>query len=435
MFTYFVDSNHDIRGNENLKPENSYSGTLFYTLTSKPEKTLKWSVDASSMYLQVQDRIEMALINDAPLQYEYINVKTDQNWLNTISGRISNKNVGLNVGFSILGRALEINDLSDTKYRYSSEMNSSIYYNLLKTKTSFSLFFKAFGKTNRIVEDKTLGVTQYILAEQNALSSLANAPISNYSALFILATTNMAKHEFSEAKKLASQMTDDPNMKLQALGIIFDANYAIGDLKACEKNLAEIEQSKKEIFKYKLPGVDPKDVNDMINTNRYALLSYSQGKVQESEKYFLKAIKESINIYGEPKAWIYNLYATFLTKNGRLEDAKDNIQYALNEVPNYTSALVQKSEIAYQEKNWQEIITNLKPINDKVPRSDIILRLAKAEKKLNNIESYNQLISQAESLLKEEVSVGGFGHRRDYIQLLIEKNTPESLKEALTKAE
>ena len=170
LFTYFVDSNHDIRGNENLKPENSYSGTLFYTLTGKPENVLKWSIDASSMYLQVQDRIEMALLNDAPLQYKYINVKTNQNWLNTISGRISNKNIGLNVGFSILGRALEINDLSDTKYRYSSEMNSSVYYNLLKTKTSFSLFFKTFGKTNRIVEDKTLGVTQYILSEQKAFS-------------------------------------------------------------------------------------------------------------------------------------------------------------------------------------------------------------------------------------------------------------------------
>lgn len=177
LFTYFVDSNHDIRGNESLKPENSYSGTLFYTLAGKPESFLKWSVDASSMYLQVQDRIEMALVSDSPLQYQYINVKTDQTWLNTVSGKISNKNFGVNVGFSVLGRALDLGAAVDNDYRYSTEMNSSVYYNILQSRTSFSLFFKAFGKSTRIREDKSLGITQYILAEQKSFS-LMDATIS-----------------------------------------------------------------------------------------------------------------------------------------------------------------------------------------------------------------------------------------------------------------
>ncbi|MGA9212005.1 TonB-dependent receptor plug domain-containing protein [Kaistella sp.] len=175
LFTYFVDSNHDIRGNEDLKPENSFSGTLYYTTTSKPEEHLKWSLDASSMYLQVQDRIE--LVNELASQYKYINIDTDQTWLNTISGKISNQNFGFNVRYSILGRALRFAGAVDNNYRFSSEINSSFYYNLLKTRTSFSIFFKGIGKSDRIVEDKTLGITQYILTEQKAFS-LMDASVS-----------------------------------------------------------------------------------------------------------------------------------------------------------------------------------------------------------------------------------------------------------------
>lgn len=177
LFTYFVNSNHDIRGNENLKPENSYSGTLFYSLFSKPEEKLKWNIDISSTYLQVENQIEMALVNETPLQYKFINVDTYQSWLNTVSGKISNKNFGFNLGFSILGRTIQLDEYQYDKYRFSNEINASAYYNLLKTKTSFAVYFKGIGKSYRIAEDKSLGITQYVPIEQNAFS-LMDASIS-----------------------------------------------------------------------------------------------------------------------------------------------------------------------------------------------------------------------------------------------------------------
>lgn len=276
----------------------------------------------------------------------------------------------------------------------------------------------------------------YILAEKNAKLSLYNAPASNYGALMVLASTHMAKHEFSEAKKIARQMLDDPNAKIEALGIIFDADYAIGDLKQANKDLNEIEESKKEIYKYKFPNIKVEQIPDMVNKNRHALLSYSTGDTKSAEKYLLKAIKDSVSVVeDEPKAWIYTLYATFLIKNGRNQDAQQNIQYALNNIPNYTSALVQKSEIAREKGSWEEIIKNLSEVNDKAPRSDLLLRMAESEKKLGNQDKYIHDMDQAEILLKQETDIGGFGHRRDYIRLLLDKNTPESLKSALDKAE
>ena len=170
LFAKMDDVNHKIFGNEDLKSENSYSGTLYYSIFSKPDKEFKWSADFSSMYLQNQDRIELAVINDQPIVYKYINVDSYQSWINSLSGKISNKNFGINVGFSVLGRTLELNGISDDIYTFSTEVNASAYYNLLKTKTSFAVYYKGVGKTYRITEDKSLGITQYLLSEQNPFS-------------------------------------------------------------------------------------------------------------------------------------------------------------------------------------------------------------------------------------------------------------------------
>lgn len=172
LFTYFVDSNHDIRGNEDLKPENSYSGTLFYSLYNKPGSSQKWSIDISSMYLQMQDRIDMTIVNSSPIQYKFVNINTYESWLNSISGKISHKNYGLNAGFSLMGRTLNIENINDSKYRYSFEVNASAYYNLLKTKTLFALYYKGVGKSYTLAEEPSLGVTQYVLSRRNSFSLL-----------------------------------------------------------------------------------------------------------------------------------------------------------------------------------------------------------------------------------------------------------------------
>ena len=72
---------------------------------------------------------------------------------------------------------LDLNQAHDNSYQYSPEVNASAYYNLLKTKTSLAVYYKGVGRTYRIMEDKSLGVTQYILGRQNAFS-LMDASIS-----------------------------------------------------------------------------------------------------------------------------------------------------------------------------------------------------------------------------------------------------------------
>lgn len=176
LFTWFVDVNHDIRGNATLKPENSYSGTLFYTISGNPHAKIKWALDLSTMYLQTEDRIELAVVNEVPLQYQYINVETYQSWMNMVSAKISAANAGLSAGFSVLGRMMNFDSTTHNNYLYSTEINASGYYTF-NTGTTVTVNFRNIGKSSRLTEDKSLKVTQYILKEQNAFS-LMDASIS-----------------------------------------------------------------------------------------------------------------------------------------------------------------------------------------------------------------------------------------------------------------
>lgn len=172
LFTYYVEANHNITGNVDLRAENGYSGSLYYSIMGKANQPFNWSVDVSTMYLQVLNKISLATISETPLAFKYINVDTYQSWLNTISGKISNRHFGLHAGFSLLGNSFAVDNLSSEKYFYSPEINASIFYNLLKTKTTFNLWYKYIGKTYVYNQDTSLGVNNFSLKEQNPFSMM-----------------------------------------------------------------------------------------------------------------------------------------------------------------------------------------------------------------------------------------------------------------------
>lgn len=175
LFASLVDPNHTILGNVDLKPENSYSGSLYYSIYSLPEKSLKWTVDVNTMYLQVHDRID--LVNLGGTEYRFLNLDTDKTWQNTVSGKISNKNFGFSAGLTVFGRSVILDNTPNDDYFFSSELNSSFYYNLLKSKTTFTVYYKGFAKNRRIIENKSLGITQIGFVDQQAFS-LLDASIS-----------------------------------------------------------------------------------------------------------------------------------------------------------------------------------------------------------------------------------------------------------------
>ena len=166
LFAYFVDSNHNIQGNADLQAENSFSGTLFYTFSDRKPGGGSWSLDVSTMYLQVKDRIEMAQVNATPLQFKYLNISSYQSWENAVSAKFSNRKFGVSAGYTLLGKMPQMDASADSRYFYNHEASFALWFSIEKTGTSFATNLKYSGNNYSFFEDRSLGITQYILGKR-----------------------------------------------------------------------------------------------------------------------------------------------------------------------------------------------------------------------------------------------------------------------------
>jgi outer membrane receptor for ferrienterochelin and colicins len=178
LYTYVVDSNHDIRGNENLKPETGISVGIFTDHKFKSTGDWKFDTSLSWLFLQVQDRIESVIISNSPLKYTFLNV--DDYKSNVFSGTFNaRKNaISINTGVSVMGVSQVLNTgnlTSPTSYNYFAEANLAANYTLPKANTIFSLYYKYTGKRKALVYEAGVTVADagsYVLGDVQDFSMM-----------------------------------------------------------------------------------------------------------------------------------------------------------------------------------------------------------------------------------------------------------------------
>ncbi len=203
LYTYMVDSNHDIRGNEDLRPEEGFSGGIFWDhQNNKNSKKLSFSL--SAMYLQVKDRIELGIVNNSPLQYKYINIDDYKSINFTGGAQFRKNNFALNSGVSFMGISKVLNDANGAQspddFYFYPEVNVSANYKLSKLQTLFALYYKYSGNSRRIVmESDIAGNTTFRVGK-----------IGDYSMMnFIISQPFLKDHlEFSLGIKNIFDVTD-----------------------------------------------------------------------------------------------------------------------------------------------------------------------------------------------------------------------------------
>ncbi|WP_241148003.1 TonB-dependent receptor plug domain-containing protein [Lacinutrix jangbogonensis] len=152
LYYYFVDSNHDVRGNENLRPENGF--TAFLNL-----KKRSWINDLSLLnaiklsYIDVSDKIDLAIINTIPLQYEYINIDAYKLWGFTSENSIKSNKWTFNFGATFQGISRIVNNElnAQNNFLYSYQINTSGTYNIEKWDTALTLLLKHNGQQQNYV--------------------------------------------------------------------------------------------------------------------------------------------------------------------------------------------------------------------------------------------------------------------------------------------
>jgi outer membrane receptor for ferrienterochelin and colicins len=102
-YLYFVDINHNIRGNENLLPE--YSDNFFLNLNKRMEagKVVN-TIELSGFYNDIRNMITLAQPDITSSLYTYINLGKFSTHGGSLSNTFTFNNVSLGVGVSFSGR-------------------------------------------------------------------------------------------------------------------------------------------------------------------------------------------------------------------------------------------------------------------------------------------------------------------------------------------
>ncbi|MEF9480727.1 TonB-dependent receptor [Chryseobacterium sp. 1B4] len=172
LYTFVVDNNHDIRGNENLKPETGYSTSLFWDYATANSNGWKFNFSASGMFLDVKNRIESVIVNNSPLQITYLNVDNYKSLLFGGGINVRKGDLSLNAGVSVMGVSQVLNTgniTSPDDYNFYAEANLAANYTLPYTKTLFALYYKYTGAQKRYTHKTNLqdpkDPGQYVLGE------------------------------------------------------------------------------------------------------------------------------------------------------------------------------------------------------------------------------------------------------------------------------
>ena len=158
LYTYFVDSNHNVQGNDALTPEQSLS----YEASIKKETLfpsgLRMNNNIIASYINVDDKISLVLASTDPLfAYRYLNIDEYKIVNISTAHQLAYKDLDATIGASLVGISQNIDTAAlDTvggnEFLYSMQANASVAYNVPKWNTVFSLYYKYTGRFQQFVE-------------------------------------------------------------------------------------------------------------------------------------------------------------------------------------------------------------------------------------------------------------------------------------------
>ncbi len=157
LYTYMVDSNHDIRGNAELVPEAARSLEMSILKKSSVGANLHLTQDLSVTFMDIKDRISLVYVQLTPFQkLQYKNIDSYRMWNIAGSQQLTWKQLKARMGVALIGISQTLDLMaagvsSDDRYLYTFNANASVSYSLRDWKTQLSLFFKYNGRQQQYV--------------------------------------------------------------------------------------------------------------------------------------------------------------------------------------------------------------------------------------------------------------------------------------------
>ncbi len=153
LYFWFVDANHDVRGNPELRPEDGYGLSLDIKKRIKTGNLLA-SSSLKLFYNNLSDQIMLAVVNEAPLQFQYINIERFKSKGLSFNNQLEWPKIAINVGASYIGRFNQFfeDDNSLDDFLFSPELNFNTIYKL-KPNLSLALYYKHTGRVEQYIQE------------------------------------------------------------------------------------------------------------------------------------------------------------------------------------------------------------------------------------------------------------------------------------------
>jgi outer membrane receptor for ferrienterochelin and colicins len=162
LYFYFVDINHNIKGNEELKAEYSDNYALS-AVYSKNKAHFNYKVDVAAYYNYILNLITLAQTTGA--EYSYINIGKYKTKGVQLNGEVGTKNIRWSIGMAYMGTYNALSETQNiTSFSYSPELHSSLFYELKKYEMTIALFYKYTGRLPGYATDANNNTQQTFIA-------------------------------------------------------------------------------------------------------------------------------------------------------------------------------------------------------------------------------------------------------------------------------
>lgn len=259
-------------------------------------------------------------------------------------------------------------------------------------------------------------ISWYLLGEQTAKESLVKLPFSNDGARLALARVATAKHDFRDAIKLSQQAKPGQD----TLAVAVTTNLALGQLPLARQASDRLVAHNPDLAALTMKG----------------LVDVSQGKDQAAMQSFQQGLAAEEPEEAGSSVWARTLLGRLYFKRGQLEMADKLYRECLRVMPQYLPAMLNLAELDVRRGNYRAAEDRYSTIALTSQRSPtvydhIVFRgMARVKALQGDTKSANEWRDRAEVRLRQDLTA--FGHRRELARLLLERDRPQDLAEALS---
>ncbi len=177
LYFYFVDVNHNIVGNPNLKAEYSNNFSAALHITPSLKNNVLYNATLTAFYNEFNNQIDFALASAATGQYTYLNVNKAKTTGFNLENKLAWKQFDASLGASLIGYYRKQYDdkdyirIDNKDFLWSPEVTATLSYNASALKTKFNVLYKYTGLKPQYVYGKNASNQQVLyIAETDAFN-------------------------------------------------------------------------------------------------------------------------------------------------------------------------------------------------------------------------------------------------------------------------